>query len=152
MQRTTTTGSPKATVDWRHRAVCRDVDPEQFFPAAEAGPAHDAQVAVAKAICVGCPVRAECLEFALTALSDGIAAGLTPDERRRLRSRWTGGPTDGSGRGMAAAGRAAIRSGRPAPEVAREFGVAPRTAQRWAAQVRAEATAANESRQGRGAA
>ncbi len=138
--------------DWRHRAGCRDVDPEQFFPAADSGPLYDEQVAEAKAVCAGCPVRAECLAFALSVLSDGIAGGLTPDERRqcaaRTRSRRAcpaagaggGAPVGASRPEVAAAGRAALRAGRLVREVAREFGVTERTADRWAAQVRGEAT------------
>jgi WhiB family redox-sensing transcriptional regulator len=71
--------------DWRARAACRDVDPEVFSPVAEAGPVLAAQVAQAKAVCAGCPVRAECLAYALEALPYGIAGGLTEDERRGLR-------------------------------------------------------------------
>jgi WhiB family transcriptional regulator, redox-sensing transcriptional regulator len=72
---------------WRDRAACRDVDvdAELFFPTAEAGPARDAQVAAAKAVCARCPVRAECLTEALLRIPHGIAGGLTEHERRRLR-------------------------------------------------------------------
>ena len=52
---------------WRERAACRSVDPELFFPAAEAGPVYAAQVAAAKRVCAGCPVRAACLAEALAA-------------------------------------------------------------------------------------
>ena len=73
--------------DFRHRAVCRDVDPELFFPVAEPGSdVYDAQVGAAKAVCARCPVRAACLEWALRSLPDGIAGGLTPDERRTLNA------------------------------------------------------------------
>lgn len=70
--------------DWRHRAACRGEDPELFFPVGGDGAAL-ARVAAAKAVCAGCPVRAECLAFALVAISDGVAGGLTAEERAQLR-------------------------------------------------------------------
>jgi WhiB family redox-sensing transcriptional regulator len=71
--------------DWRQRAACRDEDPELFFPLTEMGPgARQAQRA--KAICARCPVRAECLEYALGgSLDHGIFGGTTESERRELR-------------------------------------------------------------------
>jgi WhiB family redox-sensing transcriptional regulator len=53
-----------------------------FFPATEdaAGPA--------KAVCAACPVREQCLEWAIaTRQEDGVWGGLTDNERRRLRRR-----------------------------------------------------------------
>ncbi|MHA6631886.1 WhiB family transcriptional regulator [Pseudonocardia sichuanensis] len=140
---------------WRDRAACRGTDPEVFFPAAQAGPALAEQVGRAKAVCARCPVRPQCLEFALRALPEGVAGGLTPDERRAhaRRARRAGQQVparvevDVTGRGAAvlgatpaevgAAGRAALRAGRPVRQVARECGVSERTAQRWAQRVRA---------------
>lgn len=146
---------------WRNRAVCRGVDPELFFPTAEAGPAYVEQVAQAKAVCARCPVRTACLEFALRALPDGVAGGATPVERRGLGGR---AGTDGgrrsvdepdavtgasaSRREVCAAGRAALRTGRAVRAVAREFGVTERTAYRWAQQVRAQQAQALEVRTG----
>lgn len=74
------------TVDrgWRGRAVCRSEDPELFFPVGDSGPAL-VQIADARAVCGRCPVVAECLSFALVALPDGVAGGLTAQERRELR-------------------------------------------------------------------
>jgi hypothetical protein len=72
--------------DFRHRAACRGVDPELFFPVAERGREHDEQVAAAKAVCASCPVRAECLAWALRSLSCGVAGGMTERERRGVRS------------------------------------------------------------------
>lgn len=73
--------------DWRRRAACRDVDTDLFFPNGETGDALD-QAEAAKAICAGCPVREECLEFALaTNQQYGIFGGLTDTERRSLRRR-----------------------------------------------------------------
>ena len=85
---TTPPTSPTTTPrDWRSRAACLGVDPELFFPVAEDGPVHDAQVAKAKAVCAGCPVVAVCLADALARIPDGIAGGLTEQERRALRRR-----------------------------------------------------------------
>ena len=47
-------------MDWRHNAVCRDEDPELFFPVGNSGPAL-AQIADAKLVCNRCPVTTECL-------------------------------------------------------------------------------------------
>ena len=71
--------------DWRQVAACRDQDPELFFPLTEMGPgARD--VERAKAVCAGCPVRAECLRYALdNGLDHGIFGGTTETERRALR-------------------------------------------------------------------
>jgi hypothetical protein len=73
--------------DFRHRAACCWVDPEVFFPAATAGEEFEAQVSIAKAVCAGCPVRQACLSWALSALPDGIAGGMTEHERRTERAR-----------------------------------------------------------------
>ncbi len=74
--------SVKLKATWRDDAACKGLDTDIFFPAtdAEAGPA--------KLVCPGCPVRSECLEWALLSRQeDGVWGGLTDNERRRLRSR-----------------------------------------------------------------
>ena len=138
--------------DFRHRAACRGVDPEVFFPIAEAGPVLAAQVAAAKAVCAGCPVRAECLAWALAELPYGIAGGLTEQERHQTRTRARtdrGGrtgravvcrPVGGTRSEVAAAGRAAVAAGVDPRRVAVEFGVTDRTAQRWAHDLRTTTT------------
>jgi WhiB family transcriptional regulator, redox-sensing transcriptional regulator len=71
-----------AELDWRVRAACRDADPELFFPEGVKGPALEA-VARAKRICSACPVRAYCLDWALSHRADfGVWGGRTEDERR----------------------------------------------------------------------
>ncbi|HVW40937.1 MAG TPA: WhiB family transcriptional regulator [Amycolatopsis sp.] len=71
-------------IDWRHRAACRDEDPELFFPVSEMGPGAR-QVAQAKAVCARCPVRSDCLSHALdNGLDHGIFGGTTESERRKL--------------------------------------------------------------------
>ncbi len=72
--------------NWRDQAVCLNEDPELFFPVGDCGPAL-VQIAAAKAVCARCPVVAQCLGFALAALPDGVAAGLTAEERRALRAQ-----------------------------------------------------------------
>ncbi len=72
-------------MDWRHRAACRDEDPELFFPIGDTGPAL-VQIEDAKAICRVCPVVSACLEWALETDQDaGVWGGLSEPERRRLR-------------------------------------------------------------------
>lgn len=74
--------------DWRHRAACRDEDPELFFPISDMGPGAR-QAAEAKAVCARCPVREQCLRYALdNGLDHGVFGGTTELERRKLtRSR-----------------------------------------------------------------
>ena len=73
---------------WRARAACNTVDPDLFFPVGVTGPAV-AQIAAAKAVCAGCDVRPECLEFAITTNQEyGIWGGTSEEERRALRRRW----------------------------------------------------------------
>ncbi|MGE0136089.1 MAG: WhiB family transcriptional regulator [Dehalococcoidia bacterium] len=133
--------------DWRELATCREVDPELFHPEVERGRAYEEQVAAAKRVCAVCPVRAECLAFALRVLPYGIAGGTTPQERRGHPQTATSVAiaefvevsVRGSRREIAAAGRAALASGRDVNEVARRCGVSRRTAQRWAAAARDQA-------------
>jgi WhiB family transcriptional regulator, redox-sensing transcriptional regulator len=74
-------------MDWRHKAVCRDEDPELFFPVGNSGPAI-AQIADAKLVCNRCPVTTECLTWALDSGQDaGVWGGMSEDERRALKRR-----------------------------------------------------------------
>jgi WhiB family redox-sensing transcriptional regulator len=83
--------SPKswdAHLGWRQDAECRDLDPNLFFPVGVTGPAVE-QIAAAKSICGSCPVRNECLEFAITTNQEfGVWGGTSEDERRVLRRQW----------------------------------------------------------------
>jgi WhiB family redox-sensing transcriptional regulator len=71
-------------MDWRHRARCRDLDPELFFPVGVGGPA-EAQIQAAKAVCALCPVQPDCLNYALTFAEAGVWGGLSEVERQRIR-------------------------------------------------------------------
>ena len=65
---------------WADKAKCLVAEPDTFFPE-KGGSTREA-----KRICSGCPVKAECLEYALE--NDerfGIWGGLSERERRKLR-------------------------------------------------------------------
>lgn len=132
-------------MDWRHSASCRTEDPELFFPVGNDGPALR-QIAAAKAVCARCPVREACLSCALLHQDFGVAGGFTEDERNELRANRglarpvVRRPAGGSQRERATAGRKALRAGATPAEVAEEFGVCLRTAERWAERVQAEDT------------
>ncbi|HEY3689216.1 MAG TPA: WhiB family transcriptional regulator [Pseudonocardiaceae bacterium] len=74
-------------MDWRHRAACRDEDPELFFPVGTSGPAL-LQIAEAKIACRRCPVSTECLNWALASGQDaGVWGGMSEEERRVVKRR-----------------------------------------------------------------
>jgi len=81
-RRRTTDAAP--TSDWRTHAACTKVDPDLFFPTGS-GYRAAAQTEEAKQVCGACPVRQECLSWALqTGQSTGIWGGMTERERLRL--------------------------------------------------------------------
>lgn len=64
---------------WTTRAACAGKPARLFFPA------RGESVAPARAICADCPVRQECLEYALRwRVVHGIWGGLSEQQRRRL--------------------------------------------------------------------
>jgi WhiB family redox-sensing transcriptional regulator len=72
--------APVTGIPWQDRALCAQTDPEAFFPE-KGGSTREA-----KKICLGCEVRAECLEYALAHDERfGIWGGLSERERRRLK-------------------------------------------------------------------
>ncbi len=74
--------------DWRLEAACRSVDSDLFFPLGRTGAAED-QIAAAKGVCWQCPVREQCLHYAVaTHQQDGIWGGTSEEERRTLRKTW----------------------------------------------------------------
>jgi WhiB family redox-sensing transcriptional regulator len=65
---------------WQERALCAQTDPEAFFPE-KGGSTREA-----KKICEVCPVREQCLTYALEHDERfGIWGGLSERERRRLK-------------------------------------------------------------------
>ena len=74
--------------DWMEQALCTQTDPELWFAEGPANTVHGKRQK-AKAICSWCPVKAECLEFAILTpyIHDGIWGGLEAHEVRRLARR-----------------------------------------------------------------
>lgn len=74
-----------ADYSWRDDALCRDTDPELFFPVGTTGMALTA-IDEAKHVCGECLVRVDCLDFALETNQDsGVWGGLSEEERRAIR-------------------------------------------------------------------
>ncbi|HZT67932.1 MAG TPA: WhiB family transcriptional regulator [Acidimicrobiales bacterium] len=68
---------------WMDRAACRGMADTVFFPE---GPHRN--YSRARRICAGCPVRKECLRYALEGcIGFGMFGGLTPRQRAALRRR-----------------------------------------------------------------
>jgi WhiB family transcriptional regulator, redox-sensing transcriptional regulator len=70
---------------WRHRAACKGEPTAVFFAV------QGQEVRAARKICNNCPVRIECLTWAVEeSIQHGIFGGLVPRERRALRKgyRW----------------------------------------------------------------
>ncbi len=74
-------GAPSFATD--PRCACRGVSTELFFPRANT---PRGQVERAQGFCFACPLRAECLDYAMSAPSiDGIWGGTTTPQRERMR-------------------------------------------------------------------
>lgn len=70
--------SPQA---WTALSACKNVDPDELFVS---GAAQNR----AKVVCMGCPVRTECLSDALdNRVEFGVWGGMTERERRALLKR-----------------------------------------------------------------
>ena len=79
-QRPHFTPRQRANESWQEDAACHSTDPEAFFPDASA-----TITAGARRVCGRCPVRAACLEYALTQGEwHGIWGGLSVEQRRAL--------------------------------------------------------------------
>ena len=68
--------------EWIRDALCHEYPHRLFFP--EQGASTDQ----AKAVCGRCLVRVECLDYVLRdpdACANGVWAGTTPRERKRLK-------------------------------------------------------------------
>lgn len=75
---------------WQWRAACRGEDASLFFPPNHFEPKGERLVREgrAKAICAICPVRTQCLEYAVRIREPhGVWGGLNEGERRVLLRR-----------------------------------------------------------------
>jgi WhiB family redox-sensing transcriptional regulator len=65
---------------WAGAAACSGVNPDLFFPD------RGGDTTEAKKVCAVCPVRRECLDYALEAGEvHGVWGGLSERQRRRVR-------------------------------------------------------------------
>ena len=70
---------PAGDTSWMDRALCVDTWPDAFFPVGNGSQKP------AKAVCRNCPVRTDCLEYALAHDEPwGIWGGFSEEERERL--------------------------------------------------------------------
>lgn len=68
-------------IDWTARAACKGSNPDELF-------VQGAAQNRAKVVCMGCPVRTECLADALdNRVEFGVWGGMTERERRALLRR-----------------------------------------------------------------
>jgi WhiB family redox-sensing transcriptional regulator len=68
-----------SSTEWQERGLCREVGGDEWFPEGGNGQA-------AKRICARCPVRAECLWYALdNDVRHGIWGGMTDPQRKQLK-------------------------------------------------------------------
>lgn len=79
------------TQDWWGRADCKGEDPETFFAFGADFGGRTVETAAAtqeaKKICRPCPVRKECLDWAIGNEDYGVWGGTTAYERRKIREK-----------------------------------------------------------------
>lgn len=75
--------------DWRDRAGCQKADPELPF----AGEGTDEEARFVRGFCEPCPVRQDCLQFALDHDDFGVYGGLNRKHRRRVQAEMAGRKT-----------------------------------------------------------
>jgi WhiB family transcriptional regulator, redox-sensing transcriptional regulator len=79
---------------WQRRAACRGADPSLFYgPWDEKPEERESREANAKAICAECPVRRQCLMFAVTAPAEhgtrfGVWGQAGERERAQIRRNY----------------------------------------------------------------
>lgn len=78
---------PTPTARERHgfdfdQALCRQIDPDLFFPDSY----HSQQAQRAKEVCARCTVRSACLAYAMKLnIDEGVFGGFTAPERAKIK-------------------------------------------------------------------
>lgn len=70
---------------WTDTPACAGTDTEMWF--VEDNKRDYSEVNLLKRICAGCPVKQQCLEYALHNSVQGFWAGTVPRHRNRLRKK-----------------------------------------------------------------
>lgn len=80
--------APRVSWKWQDDAVCKNDGILFFAPDGERQPERDLRESLAQELCSWCPVRTQCLEYALSRPEkDGFWGGLNEDERKTERRR-----------------------------------------------------------------
>ena len=83
--------APWAELISQARCASSVLDPDAWFPVSPQPETARREADAAIAVCMACPVRAQCLELSLRHWDvgqHGVWGGLVPAERARLRHRW----------------------------------------------------------------
>lgn len=113
---------------WWDHAACRGWDTSLFFPVTAPG------VEAARAICQGCPVRGECLEYALDRnIDDGVWGGQSERTRRRIRAARRRGAAEPVPPPVRVPTRRSVDKPRPVPEPVIVRGYCRACGVRWGA-------------------
>jgi WhiB family redox-sensing transcriptional regulator len=79
------------TTEWKWDAACQGMGPDVFYMEHGEKAENMMKIVAAREICGRCPVKVECLRYAVdNCIGTGIWAGTTPNQRKRLRHGRTG--------------------------------------------------------------
>lgn len=75
------------TTEWKWDAACTGMGPELFYLEQGKKAENTMKLQAARQVCNNCPVRRECLDYAIdNFIGFGIWAGTTPQQRKRMRN------------------------------------------------------------------
>jgi WhiB family redox-sensing transcriptional regulator len=90
----TALAAKNADTSWKPAAACRGIDPDLFFPVGSGAPGEmdtEAMEEIAAAMCrsLDCPVRADCLNYAMAYPAEpmGVWGGMSTKARMKLQRR-----------------------------------------------------------------